>query len=123
MCHTILAIVNKPRTQAILSIILSDMKTNTDLTTGNSPAIINLTDVPTAVAIQTASTSERVRITIENLTPNRGPIAIPVRIVEDIPKMPRYSDVMESLSRIATIDTATPREFLALALICEILES
>lgn len=44
---------------------------------------INLSDVPTSVAIARASTCERVSITIDYV-PESGPVFIPVRIIDQM---------------------------------------
>lgn len=51
-----------------------------DLSTSLAP-VINLTEVPTAVAMARASTCERVTITIDHI-PEAGEMVLPIRIIE-----------------------------------------
>lgn len=64
---------------------------------------INLSDVPTSVAIARSSTCERVSITIDHI-PESGPVSIPIRIIEGMGEIvnrptvsPRQADLISKL--------------------------
>lgn len=88
--------------------------------------VVNLTSVPTEEALAVASLCETVRVKVTDLAPSSGPVEIPVRHVEE-PKFEfrkmTVSDIFGFLEGVAPRRKITPREFLALALICEILEN
>ena len=70
--------------------------------------VINISEVETSKALQTAGLCEKVKIRIHNLTPNRGPVNIPVRL-----ENPINTTAIEKLEEIAKYGLATKEELRA----------
>lgn len=89
-----------------------DIKTHT----GDIARIINLSEVETSEALQTASICETIKVRIHNLTPNRGPVSIPVRF-----ENPINTTAIERLEEIAKYGIATKQEYRAMETIHRIM--
>lgn len=92
------------------------MRNSIDTLARGSEQIINLSDVSTKKAIETAKLCETVKIKIENLTPNRGPVSIPVRIIEP-------TEPILYIERLIKKVEVTPEEFIFLRELFQVLES
>lgn len=93
---------------------MKDINTNT-LGLGQT---INLSEVDTSEALQTASLCEKIKVRIHNITPNRGPLDIPVRYRDDAYMLP-----IGYLEDVVNVGLATKAEFRLLKMMCDILKS
>lgn len=82
-----------------------------------SGAIINLTDTPTEEALASAALCESVKVAIVNLTPSKGPVEIPVRIIE-----PTMEQRIEAIERSIWNHTTDPIRFMLLQDIYRIMQ-
>jgi len=80
--------------------------------------MINISEVDTSEALQTASLCETIKVKIHNLTPNQWPVTIPVRYCDDVYMLP-----IGYLEDVVKIGIATKAEFRLLKMICDILKS
>lgn len=92
---------------------------NTNTNTTIHGRIINLTEVETSEALQTASLCETIKIKVHNLTPNNGPITIPVRYTKE----DAYILPIGYLEDVMKIWKATKAEFRLLKMMCNLLKS
>lgn len=109
--------VAKAHLRTFISFFFFLMKTFDTLGAGIAP-VVNLTAEPTEVALAAAALCESVRIKIMNLTPSRGPVVVPVRIVEEPELLP-----IDYLEDVVHHGLATKAEFRVLRKICAILDS
>lgn len=92
-----------------------DIKTHTS----EIGRIINLSEVETSEALQTASLCETIKVRIHNLTPSQGPVTIPVRYTRE----DSYMLPIGYLEDVVRIQRATKVEFRILREIYNLLNS